>query len=58
MARYAEEHASDYRRIEVVAEVGEKMRSLDLTNPEVREAIKTASNAEELFEGLVARDYR
>jgi hypothetical protein len=58
MAIYAEEHASDYRRIESVAEAGGKLRFLDLTNAKVREAIKTASNAEALFEGLVARDYK
>jgi hypothetical protein len=57
MAIYAEKHASDYHRIASVAEVGGKLRFLDLTNEDVREAIKAARSAKELFEGLVAKDY-
>ena len=33
------------------------LRFLDLTDSSVREAIKNSSNAEALFEGLVAKDY-
>ena len=57
MAKYAEQHAVDYRRIEAIAEVSEKMRYLDLTSAKVREAIKTARSAKELFEGLLGKDY-
>ena len=57
MAKYAEQHAIDYRRIEAIAEVGEKMRYLDLTSAKVREAIQTARSAKELFEGLLGKDY-
>jgi hypothetical protein len=58
MAIYAEKHAGDYRRIEVVASVGEKMRCLDLTSAKVREAIQTARSAKELFEGMTSQDYK
>ena len=46
-----------YGRIEAIAKLGEKYRSLDLTNPDVRAAIKKAVNAKGLYEGTLATDY-
>jgi len=57
LARYAEIHAQHYRRIEAIAEVGNKLRVLDLTRAEVRHAVMGASNAKNLYEGVVAGDY-
>lgn len=57
LARYAEAHPHDFRRIEAVAEVGGKLRSLDLTSPDIRSAIASAASAKALYEGTSARDY-
>ena len=57
LARYAEASADAYRRIESVAEAGGKLRVLDLTQAEVRAAIKDAKSAKVLYEGTWASDY-
>lgn len=57
LAVYAEAHASAYRRIECAAELGGKLRVLDLTRADVRQAIKDATNAKGLYEGMLADDY-
>ena len=43
LAKYAEEHAGVYRRIEVFAKVGEKDRVIDLTEPSARAAVMIAT---------------
>lgn len=57
LARYAETHASVYRRIEAVDQIGQKRRVLDLTRAEVREAIQTSTDAQALYESALAGDY-
>lgn len=57
LARYAETHSQIYRRIEVVAETGGKLRVLDLTRADVRRAVLEATSAEALYKGAVAGDY-
>lgn len=57
LAEYAKAHASSYRRIESVAQAGGKLRVLDLTRAEVQTAIKGATNATALYEGVLANDY-
>jgi hypothetical protein len=57
LARYAEAHSKDFRRIEAVAEIAGKLRSLDLTSSDVRSAIVIATSAKSLYEGTLARDY-
>ena len=57
LAAYANEHANAYRRIEAVAEASGKLRVLDLTRADVRQAVLGASSAKSLFEGLLAADY-
>lgn len=57
LAVYAETHGGAYRRIESVAEAAGKLRVLDLTRSEVRQAIKDASSAKGLYEGPLASDY-
>lgn len=57
LAQYAETHATLYRRIEAVAEAGGKLRVLDLTRADVREAVKDASGAEAIYKSAVAGDY-
>lgn len=49
LARYAEDHPGVYRRIAAVAELSGKMRSLDLLDPEVREAVRKAASAEQAY---------
>ncbi|MCA9253723.1 MAG: DEAD/DEAH box helicase family protein [Phycisphaerales bacterium] len=56
LARYAEVHAKRYRRIEAVAEEGGKLRVLDLTRAEVREAVKAAETAKALYRSPLAVD--
>ena len=46
---YALTHAHAYRRIDSVAEAMGKLRVLDLTNEEVRQAIAESTNAAVLF---------
>lgn len=57
LARYAETHAKVYRRVEAVADSGGKLRVLDLTRTDVREAIIKADSAEVLYKSVVAGDY-
>lgn len=57
LARYAEAHPQDFRRFEAVADVGGKLRVLDLARPEVRRAVSTATSAESLYKSAVAGDY-
>jgi type III restriction enzyme len=57
LARYAESHPQVYRRIEAVAEVGGKLRVLDLTSADVRRAVLEAAKAEALYKGAAAGDY-
>jgi type III restriction enzyme len=57
LAHYAETHSQIYRRIEAVAETGDKLRVLDLTRAEVRQAVIEAESAEPLYKGAAARDY-
>lgn len=57
LAAYATKHANAYRRIEAVAEAHGKLRVLDLTRTDVRQAVLDASSAKSLFEGLSADDY-
>lgn len=58
LAVYAETHCSSYRRIESVAEVGGKLRVLDLTRADVRQTIKDATSAKSLYEASWACDYQ
>lgn len=58
LAKYAEKHGAYYRRIESVAEVGGKLRILDLTKADVRVAIMDAIGAKCLYEGPLACDYK
>ena len=58
LARYAEAHLKDYRRVAAVAEVGGKLRVLDLTRPEVREAVLASTDAGSLYGSLLAGDYK
>ena len=57
LARYAETHSQIYRRIEAVAETGGKLRVLDLTRDDVRQAVMEATSAEALYKGAAAGDY-
>lgn len=57
LALYAESYGSSYRRIESVAEAFGKLRVLDLTRADVRQAIKVATSAKGLFESVWANDY-
>jgi type III restriction enzyme len=57
LARYVEAHAQIYRRIEAVAESGGKLRALDLTRADVREAVMVAPSAKALYDSAAASDY-
>jgi hypothetical protein len=57
LARYAEAHPGVFRRIKAIAEVGGKLRALDLTRADVRKAVMEATSAETLYKGAVAGDY-
>jgi len=57
LGRYAKTHPVVFRRVEAVAEVGGKLRVLDLTRADVRQAVMEAQNAEALYTGALAGDY-
>jgi type III restriction enzyme len=57
LALYAASHAPAYRRIESVVEVAGKLRVLDLTREEVREAVSTTTDLARLYGGKLASDY-
>ena len=57
LAGYAEAHPGIFRRVEAIAEVGGKLRVLDLTRADVRQAVMKATSAEALYKGAVAGDY-
>ena len=57
LSRYAETHSQIYRRIDAVAETGGKLRVLDLTRADVRQAVMNATSAEALYKGAAAGDY-
>ena len=57
LARYAEMHPGVFRRVEVIAEAGGKLRVLDLTRADVRQAAMEATSAEALYKGALAGDY-
>lgn len=57
LAAYAEDHVNAFRRIESVAEANGVLRVLDLQSPEVREAVRKATDANSIFRGTLAHDY-
>ena len=57
LARFAETYGDDFHRIEAVAKVGEKLRVLDLTKPNVRKAVNECANSENLYMSEYAQDY-
>lgn len=57
LAVYAVAHTKTYRRIESVADIKGKLRVLDLTREDVRKAIASATDADALYAGLLAKDY-
>jgi hypothetical protein len=57
LAIYAAEHPQDYRRIEAVAEAGGRLRRLDMTRQDVRDAVANAASAESLYAGEMGGDY-
>lgn len=57
LVRYAETHSQIFRRIETVADTGSKLRVLDLTRADVRQAVMEATSAESLYKGAAAGDY-
>lgn len=57
LADFAEQFPDDFRRIESVAETGGKLRVLDITKPQVRQAIHDAQSARALYESDIASNY-
>jgi len=57
MALYAQTHARAFRRIASVAELGGKLRVLDMSRADVREAVLNAKDARSLYGGAIAGDY-
>jgi len=57
LARFAERYEERFLRIEAVSKVGDDLRMLDLTRPDVRMAIATASSATEVYRSKVAETY-
>ena len=58
MAEYVESHPKTFRRFELVDEIDGKIRVLDLTKEEVREAILKATELKPLYMDDKAMDYQ
>ncbi|WP_082493823.1 hypothetical protein [Massilia sp. Leaf139] len=58
LALYAGNHMNFFRRIESIAQVKGKLRTLDLKRQDVRAAISAAQDAEVLFSSGLADDYQ
>jgi len=57
LAEYAVAHGEAFRRIEAIAEVEKKLRVLDLTQAEVRDAVAQAQDLVCLYKSNFASDY-
>lgn len=57
LAKFAEEYGSEFRRIESVAEIGGKLRVLDMQNQRTRQAVGGFSDAAKLYASDFAADY-
>ena len=57
LASYAETHPDLFRRVEAIAEAGGRLRVLDLTHADVRQAVMVATSAEALYMSALAGDY-
>ncbi|OLT39428.1 type III restriction endonuclease subunit R [Serinicoccus sp. CNJ-927] len=57
LVEFAEQFGGDFRRIESVAETNGRLRALDLTKANVRQAIRDATSAKGLYESDAASDY-
>lgn len=57
LADYAEQYADTFHRIEAVAVTEAGIRVLDVTEPHVRSAVRSANDAESLYLSPVAQDY-
>ncbi len=59
LARYAEEYGNEFLRMESVAKAGDDLRTLDLQDPTVREAVRDFEGGKvtALYESDAARDY-
>jgi len=57
LAKYAETHASSFRRIEAIAFLNDKYKVIDLMDTGVRESVMTAASAKALYDSSVAANY-
>jgi hypothetical protein len=57
LAKFAEQFATEFNRIESIAETNGQLRVLDLTRHSVREALQTAHSAKALYESDIASNY-
>jgi len=57
MVKYAKTHGNLYARIEAIAKIDDKFRSLNLKNLNVQTAINEAETAKSLYKGTLANDY-
>ena len=57
LSRYAETHPSVFRRVDAIAEIGGRLRVLDLTRADVRQTVMQAKSAETLYKSEVAGNY-
>lgn len=57
LAQYAADHGSNFRRIEVVAKVGDSFKVLDLKEKSVRSAVEEATSISSLYGSSFAAEY-
>jgi type III restriction enzyme len=57
LAGYAERHGHRFQRIDAVTKIGDTLRVLDLTEPSVRAAVASATDAASVYRGAHASAY-
>ncbi|HAS10496.1 MAG TPA: type III restriction endonuclease subunit R [Acidimicrobiaceae bacterium] len=57
LAGYAEQHGHHFQRIDAITKIGDTLRVLDLTEPSVRAAVASATDAAGLYQSNAATDY-
>lgn len=57
LADFAEKYRDDFIRIEAISQVDKDLRMLDLTNPDVRKVVRSATDAKVLYRSNAAVKY-
>ncbi|MCP9199016.1 DEAD/DEAH box helicase family protein [Gramella sp. GC03-9] len=57
LVSFAKKYGKNFRRIEAITKIDDKLRYLDIMNPEIQTAVKNTESVKILFEGEYGSDY-